>query len=191
MRVLAILLILSATLLLFAPLAAATQVRYKTVEQMGAESSDVVLGRVTSVQSYWNAQRTKIFTETVIAVDESYKGSGESTVRLVQLGGEVDGVRVTVHGALSWRSDEEVFLFLEPYEGSAYHVTGFSQGKFNIERDSATGEIFIKRPAITDVQFVGGTDDGVEAQRGARMERVPLDRFVSQALGRRTGGERR
>lgn len=191
MRVLAILLILSAALLLFTPDADATQVRYKTVEQMGAESSDVVMGRVTSVQSYWNAQRTKIFTETVIAVDESYKGSGEGTVRLVQLGGEVDGVRVTVHGALSWHEEEEVFLFLEPYEGETYHVTGFSQGKFNIERDPDTGEIYIQRPAITDVRLVGGADDDVQTQRGARVERIPLDRFVSQALGRRAGGDRR
>jgi hypothetical protein len=158
---------------------------------MGAESSDVVLGRVTSVQSYWNAQQTKIFTETVIAVDESYKGSGESTVRLVQLGGEVDGVRVTVHGALSWRSDEEVFLFLEPYQGETYHVTGFSQGKFDVERDPETGEVFIKRPAIEDVHLVGGAGDDVQTQRGVRIERVPLDRFVSQALGRRAGGEKR
>jgi hypothetical protein len=191
MKILALLLILSASLILFTTAADATQIRYKTVEQLGTESSDVVRGKVTSVQSYWNAAHTKIFTETVIEVDESYKGANASIVRLVQLGGEVDGVRVTVHGALKWRAEEEVVVFLEPYENGAYHVSGFSQGKFDIERDPDTGEVFVKRPSNDGIQLVGAPDDYTQIQRNARTESVPIDRFITQALGRRQGGEQR
>jgi hypothetical protein len=185
MKALAIILILCASLTVVGTAADATQVRYKSVEQLGSESAAVVRGKVTSVQPFWNAKRTKIFTETTIEVDESYKGSDQGVVRLLQLGGEVDGIRVTVHGALKWRIDEEVVVFLEPYQNGAYHVSGFSQGKFEVERDPKTGEAFIKRPAITDVQLVGGLDDDVEVRRGARIERVPIDRFITQALGQR------
>jgi hypothetical protein len=185
MKALAFFLILCVSLTLIATAADATQVRYKSVEQMGSESAVVVRGKVTNVQSFWNEKRTKIFTETTIAVDESYKGSGRGVVRLLQLGGEVDGIRVTVHGALKWRAGEEVVVFAEPYQNGTYHVSGFCQGKFEVERDPNTGEAFIKRPALTDVQLVGSADADTRVQRGARIERVPIDRFISQALGRR------
>lgn len=191
MKILVFILILSASLFVFSTVTDATQIRYKSVEQLGSESSDVVRGKVTSVQSYWNPQHTKIFTETIITVDESYKGSGDSVVRLMQLGGEVDGIRVTVHGALKWQMDEEVVVFLEPYENETFHVSGFSQGKFAVERDPDTGEVFIERPAVKGVHLVGGADDGTEAQRAARIESIPIDRFITQALGRNKGGEQR
>ncbi len=185
MKALAIILILCASLTLIGTAAHATQIRYKSVEQLGSESAAVVRGKVTSVQSFWNSKRTKIFTETIIEIDESYKGSSQGVVRLLQLGGEVDGIRVTVHGALKWRTGQEVVVFLEPYENGAYHVSGFCQGKFDVERDPKTGEAYIKRPAITGVQLVGAMDQDTQAQRGARIERVPIDRFITQALGRR------
>ena len=191
MKILATILILSTSLALFFADAEATQIRFKTVEQLGSESSDVVRGKVTSVQSFWNSKRTKIFTETIIEVDESYKGSGAGVVRLLQLGGEVDGIRVTVHGALKWRMDEEVVVFLEPYEDGAYHISGFSQGKFAVERDPETGEAYIKRPVVEGVQLVGAQDPGIQAQRGARIERVPIESFITQALGRSKGGGQR
>jgi hypothetical protein len=185
------LLVLFAFLILLGDAAEATQVRYKSVEQMGSQSVAVVRGKVASVESSWNDKRTKIFTETTIAVDESYKGPGGGVVRILQLGGEVDGVRVTVHGALAWRPGEEVVVFLDPYVSGTYHVSGFCQGKFDVERDPETGEAFIRRPAITDVQLVDALDQDTQAQRGARIERVPIDRFINQALGRRQGGEKR
>ena len=185
MKALAIICILCAFLTVVGTAADATQVRYKSVAQMGSESAAVVRGKVTSVHSFWNEKGTKIFTETIIAVDESYKGSDQGTIRLLQLGGEVDGIRVTVHGALKWRTGEEVVVFAEPYQNGTYHVSGFCQGKFEVERDPKTGEAFIKRPALTDVELVGSADADTRVQRGARIERVPLDRFISQALGRR------
>lgn len=185
MKTVATILVLSTFLTLSGTAADATQVRYKSVEQLGSESAAVVRGKVTSVHSFWNAQGTKIFTETVIEVDETYKGSDEGVVRLLQLGGEVDGVRVTVHGALGWRSGEEVVVFLEPYESGAYHVSGFSQGKFGVERDPVTGEAFINRPSVTGAKLVGAPDQDTQVQRGARIERVPLDNFIKRALGRR------
>ena len=62
---------------------------------------------------------------------------------------------MTVPGALQWRADEEVLLFLEPYKAGAYHVAGFSQGKFKIERDPVSGAPFVKGREATDAQLVG------------------------------------
>jgi hypothetical protein len=191
MRIPAFLLILFLTVSLFATATDATQVRYKSVEQLGSESSDVVRGQVSSIRSYWNADRSKIFTETIITVDESYKGSESGVVRLVQLGGEVDGVRVTVHGALKWREGEEVIVFLEPYRDDAFHVSGFCQGKFGIERDTNTGEVFVKWPAQDDVQIMGAPAAAVSAAARPGADRIPLESFLDKSLGRNRKGVQR
>jgi len=159
----------------------ATQVIHKSAVQLGSESASVVRGKVTDIRSFWNDKHTKIFTEVVVAVDETYKGPSQRTVRLLQLGGTVDPVKMTVHGALQWRTDEEVLLFLEPYKGE-YHVSGFSQGKFPIERDARTGKPFVRRSL-----------DDAPAPASASLHRrsvapvTPLDEFVDHALGRKGG----
>jgi hypothetical protein len=162
----------------------ATQIVYKSPEQMGQESSLVVRGRVASVESYWNAKHTKIFTRTRVAVDETYKGAPAGMVDVVQLGGVVDGVRVTVQGAVTWRHNEEVVLFLEPYQAGSYHVAGFSQGKFEVERDPDTGKSFVRRPAMEEVQFLTMSPTGELPPRASEVRRIPVDQFINQALGR-------
>ena len=171
-------------LCLAASLSEATQVLQRSPQQLGQQSSLVVRGKVTGVRSYWNDKHTKIFTEAALSVDQSYKGAPPATVRILQLGGVVDNVKVTVAGALQWRPDEEVVLFLEPYANGAYQVSGFSQGKFNVVRDPRTKQPYIERPSLDGVELVGGaTPDAL--RRASRVERMPLERFINQALGRK------
>lgn len=176
------LVVLCACLMVATLPAQGTQVQYKSVEQLGEDSSAVVRGTVASVRSFWNEKHTKIFTATIIAVDESYKGRPGETVEVLQLGGTVDNVQVTAHGALHWTAGEEVVLFLEPYTEGRFQVAGFSQGKFNIERDPDTGAAYIKRAALEGAQMVGapGTVDA-----SAEVETISLEKFLKEALGDR------
>jgi len=167
----------------------ATQVLYRTPRELGSESPLVVRGEVVEVRSYWNEKRTKVFTTARVAVGETYKGSGASTLDVIQLGGVVDNVKVTVHGALSWREGEEVVLFLESFDGpsapaGAFQVSGFSQGKFNIERDPRTGKAFVSRPEASGVELVGASSPG-SPEPSSRIESVPIEQFIDEALGRR------
>jgi hypothetical protein len=158
-----------------------TQIIYRSPNQMGLESPLVVQGKVSSVQSFWNEKQTKIFTETVIEIEQTFKGQNRRSARILQLGGVVDNVRMTVHGALSWKPGEEVLLFLEEYDSDRFRVAGFSQGKFNIERDPATGDPFVSRPALEGSEVLGapGKEHAVPATRPVR---VPLQQFVNEAL---------
>ncbi len=165
-------------------LAYATQIAYRSPQQLGDESALVVRGRVQSVESYWNSKHTKIFTRTRIAVDETYKGSARTTIDVIQLGGVVGNVKVTVQGALQWRVGEEVLLFAEPYDAGSYQVSGFSQGKFRIGRDLATGTAYVEAPPLEGVSLVGAPAPQAPSRTTLR-QRVTLDEFVSQALGRR------
>ena len=160
----------------------ATQILYKSVEQLGGESAVVVQGKVAETRSFWNDKHTRILTEVVVSVERTYKGDDRTEVRIVQMGGTVDNVKMTVHGALMWRADEEVLLFLEPAAAGAFYVSGFSQGKFQVERNAQTGEAYVRQPALTGAQLVGAP-----AAERAAVENVPLDRFVSWALGTKGG----
>jgi len=161
----------------------ATQVLYRSPQDLGRESALVVQGRVTGVQSYWNETGSKIFTEAQVAVDESYKGEKPGTVRVLQLGGVVGHVKMTVAGSLAWTPGEEVLLFLEPSTAGAYQVSGFSQGKFTVERVPGTGLPYISRPALEGADVLRASG-GESAGPDTGVARMPLERFVTEALGR-------
>jgi len=162
----------------------ATQIRYRTAPELGRQSELVVRGKVVSVRSYWNDSHTKIFTETTIAPDETYKGRAGGVVRLVQLGGTVGNTKVTVAGAVQWRQDEEVLLFLEPYLPGTYHVSGFSQGKFTIERDPKSGKALVRQAPAGGAELIGSPAAQSTAAPDPRG-RLTLDELLNQALGQR------
>ena len=164
----------------FFGVSAATQIVYQSLDQLGANASAVVVGKVAAVRSYWNEDHTKIFTETTVTVDESFKGQPGASVRVVQLGGTVDNVQVTAHGALQWKPEEEIVLFLEPAADGAFQVSGFSQGKFQVERDPRTGAAYVMRPALAGAEFVGTPDDKAAVEE---VDRTPLQDFMAEALG--------
>lgn len=162
-------------------IAHASQIVYMTPRQMATRADLVVSGTVSTVRSFWNEKHTKIFTTIVVSVGETYKGTPTPTVEMLQLGGTVDGVKVTVDGALQWKSGEEVLLFLEPYTQGARQVTGLSQGKFRIERDAKTGESFVSRPALEGVKLVRqGASESAPMTKA--VEKISLKRFVEEAL---------
>jgi len=170
-------------LLILVSAAGATQIILQTLDQMGDNASAVVRGKVAGVRSYWNENHTKIFTETTITVEESFKGQPGESVRVVQLGGTVDNIRVTAHGALLWKQGEEILLFLEDYTLGTYQVSGFSQGKFQIERDSRTGAVYVMRPFLPGAEIIGGAG---EKSAGGEFQKMPLDKFMDEALGEGT-----
>jgi hypothetical protein len=177
--------IMLVSLVLSCPLASAAhaaQLVNMTPKEMAAHADLVVRGSVSQVQSFWNDKHSKIFTKATITVAETYKGDKAPSVEVIQLGGIVGDVKMTVEGALGWKAGEEVLLFLEPYTQGAHQVTGLSQGKFAVERDPKTGDAFISRPALENVQLVQQ-----QAAEGkpvpVSIERVPLARFIQEALG--------
>jgi hypothetical protein len=168
--------------LILCPAAAhSTLVEYRSPRQLGDQSKLVARGRVQSVESYWNDKHTKVFTRTRIAVDETYKGSPRSAIEVIQLGGVVGNLRVTVHGAPHWEVGEEVLLFAEPYDAGDFRVSGFSQGKFRIERDPKTGTPYIQAPPIEGMSILRAPPDG--GVRAPSRRGVPLEDFVNHALG--------
>ena len=164
----------------------ASLVAHRTPQQIGADSDAVVRGRVESNQSFWNERHTKVFTRVRIAVDQTYKGAGTATLELVQLGGTVGTMKVTAHGAPTWKIGEEVLVFAERDNAGAYRVSGLSQGKFRIVRDAKTGEAFVVAPQPEETRLLGAPA-GPGLRAASPGPGVPLDEFVEHALGRASG----
>lgn len=168
-------------LLLLCAAGQATQIVYRSPRQLADESSQIVRGKVIGVKTFWNAEKTRIFTEVRVKVDETYKGGEIPEARIIQLGGIVDNVNMHVDGALSWRANEEVLLFLETNPAGDFRVAGFSLGKFAIERDRKTDRPFVKSPRYEGVSLVGVP----EGRTPASPEKMSLDTFIDKTLNRR------
>jgi hypothetical protein len=157
--------------------ASSTQVEYRSIEELGAESALVVRGEVSGVRSYWNQNGSRIYTEVTVQVVADFKGAAPREVRVVQMGGVVDGVRMTVAGALAWQPGESVVLFLEDSLPGRYRVSGFSQGKFDVERDERTGAEYVRQTGLRGAALVGAP-----ARRGSASARIPLEDLLRRAL---------
>jgi hypothetical protein len=169
------LLVVATIFILFAVPATGTQIISLNPKEMGAKSDLVVLGRVQSVGSYWNPDKTRIYTEVVVSVEETYKGQPVGSIRIVQIGGQVGNVRVSVAGAPLWIPDREVLLFLGRVDTGLYAITGFSQGKLDVTRENATGKVFVRPATASEAD-----NPGLQHINGGSMT---VEEFVSDALG--------
>lgn len=165
------------------PPAIATQVEYVSLPQLGADAGLVVRGEVVASHSFWNPTRTRILTEVTVSVEESFKGSAPQEVRIVQMGGELDGMKMTVAGSLSWQTNEEVVLFLQRSLPGRYRVAGFHQGKFRVMRDPRTRELLVEQAPLGGAELVG------MAAKSVTPDRLPLRSLLRRALPSTFGGE--
>ena len=95
--------------------------------------------------------------------------------------------RVTVH-ELDYHdlpfadSSFDVVLFLEDSLPGQYRVSGFSQGKYSVQRDPRSGEEFVVQAGLGAAELVG-------ASRSFRAERLQLDDLLQRALPQIYEGE--
>jgi hypothetical protein len=151
--------------------AQATIMQYLAVEDLTRLSSDVFYGRVISIETEWNAQRTHIYTRISVRIDEAFKGSlGRSeTVTVTQLGGEKDGVKLDYSGRPVFSVGESVVLFTTRGKNNDFIVVGLKQGKMQV----VGGEVRRDFSGITMVQRSPG-GRGLQ-QLTVRPERMKIE----------------
>jgi hypothetical protein len=140
----------------------------------------IVIGRCTGVRSVWEGRT--LVTQATIAVSESLKGGGATTITVTVPGG-IDALRrfpvsMTYPGAPRITVGEDVFLFLarDVRTPGGLNVVGSSQGKFSIVRDDA-GQLAVSRNLSTvTLASPAGT------RQGTAM-RLPFARFRDEIRG--------
>ena len=164
-----------------APVANATQVMHLDTRGLTRESSDIVIGTVGVQQAHWNDAHTMIVTDVTIQVSQSLKGAATTELKLTQIGGEVDGMRYSVPGTPTFRTGEEVLVFAWRDRTGRPQVDGLAQGKFEIDRDPASGARVVQRAvpglAIRDAKNLEAVPVG------RRAPRLKLDALVREIQG--------
>jgi hypothetical protein len=95
----------------------------------------VVVADVLSVKSAWDADHQNILSTVEVSVRETLKGKPTKQLRIVQVGGALDGVVMQVHGQASFNAGERAVLFLRGDEHEA-SVVGLGQGKRPLRFDA-------------------------------------------------------
>lgn len=140
------LLLLCAVVVMAMPSPAATLV-HLTLDEMNAQSSAVVRARCVSAQSQTSSDEFGIVTQYGFEAHEYYKGDLGSRFTLTEPGGQVGNRVVEFSGMPHFRVGDEVVVFVWTSPRGSHQVIGFTQGKFGVRTDAATGDVTILQTA--------------------------------------------
>jgi hypothetical protein len=108
-----------------------------------SEGADIILtGKVVNQKSQWNADKTRISTQTTIKVDEYLKGSiVDDRLVVTTPGGEIGEVGELYSHMPRFSNDEEVLLFVKnDNKDLSYKILNGEQGKLTLFDDKNSGE---------------------------------------------------
>jgi hypothetical protein len=110
------------------------------LRQLVTNADIIVTGKVSTNKSSWNMDKTKIYTEATLNVDEYLKGNNNgNSVVITYPGGEVNGIGELYTHMPKFENNEKVLVFLKKDE-KGYKVFDGEAGKIKIIKDAKTGE---------------------------------------------------
>ncbi len=112
------------------------------LKDLSQDADAIITGKVVQQTSSWNQDRSRIYTQATIQVEEYLKGSSTGgSVVVTYLGGEVGDVGETYSHMPRFADQEEVLVFLQKDQKSSdYKVLYGEEGKISIINDPKTGE---------------------------------------------------
>jgi hypothetical protein len=126
---------------LFASASHASLVMALDTTELTKRADHIAVADVLSVESAWDQSHKKIFTTIQLSVVESWKGGAKpaSHITVVQPGGTVGDISMTVFGMSQFTPGERTLVFLRGTTGAA-GVVGMAQGKRPMSRDTGSGK---------------------------------------------------
>jgi hypothetical protein len=112
----------------------ATSVARLSFEELTDQSELVVSGQIDRSWAEWDAEHKYIWTRYELGVSGALKGKPGSTVILSEPGGTVGLLGQTIAGTVAYSSGETVLVFLKRMPNGYWRTTGWSQGKFTIDK---------------------------------------------------------
>jgi hypothetical protein len=122
---------------------------------MVERADHVAVVDVAAVSAAWDDKHEHILTTIDLAVVEAWKGpmSPASHVKVVQPGGTVGDIQMTVFGMTVFTPGERALVFLRGTPEAA-SVVGMAQGKRLVARDGATNRWMVHAPQRAGASFV-------------------------------------
>jgi hypothetical protein len=140
-----------------------------------AESSTIVYGRVTEVRAAWSADRRTIESVVIVRAVSYLKGARGDVMAFTVPGGQVGDRLMAIPGAPSFREGDLVVVFLKGTGPALPRPVGLAQGVFRVMADPRSGEASVVPPPAV------ARGPGTPVRRGdpARGP-VPLDAFAAE-----------
>lgn len=112
------------------------------IKSLSVGADAILMGKVTKQNSYWNKDKTRIFTDVTIEVDEFFKGNnGSKTIVVNTPGGEVGEIGELYSHMPRFNKEEDVLLFVKrDKKDLSYKVFDGENGKITLYTDKKTGE---------------------------------------------------
>ena len=174
---------LTCVLMLLAPVVRATTIVMPTDEQLVAKSPVIVRGTVISSTPV--ARGNAIWTETLLAVDESIKGDVTGTVVIREAGGVLADRVTMIFGAPEYVAGERVLAFLSPTARGDYQTVDLFVGKFTATRGAGGRSLWVRTEDEPHVDLLTPDFEPLPAsnlQRDAdRFEQFVNDRVAGRA----------
>ena len=172
-NVIGLTLLMVAAIVLLLPVAGTAQVMQMSAEELTTESTSILYGKCTNMESAWTEDKEMILT-TVTVVPEYYlKGNLGNEVTITVPGGQVGDIVYEVSEMPDFQKGEEVFAFIWKHPSGMNLVTGGYQGKMKIDKDKKTG-----------IRTVPGKALGKEKSlTKTKPEKVSLDDFTREVEG--------
>ncbi len=168
--------------LLLVSTAYAATLQILTLDQMTAQASAVVQGRIVAMRSDWiNGKGSSIYTYYTVQADSYLKGNLGRTFQLTEPGGQVGNIVGSVPGAPSFHVGEPVVLFIQTDGPRNWHqAIGYEQGVFRVHRETASGALTVNhsQPLANGGQIVA-SDENPSLVTGSRTS-PDLNQLLSQ-----------
>jgi hypothetical protein len=115
-------------------------------DEMVVESRAIVTGRVIGLSTSVDANTDLVYTYIRLEVNTVLKGNvTEREIVLKELGGETRERGTMIFGMPRFEIGQDVLVYLNTWRDGSLRVHQGFLGKFNINRDSSTGRLFVER----------------------------------------------
>jgi uncharacterized membrane protein len=112
------------------------------LKHLAKEADIIVTGKISKQKSNWNTNKTRIYTQATLNVNEYLKGNNKgNSVTVTYPGGEVGGIGELYTHMPRFKNEEEVLVFLKKENnGNSYKVFDGENGEIKILKDAKTGK---------------------------------------------------
>lgn len=153
------------------------QVRRMSAKDLTKESTAVLHGKCSKIESQWNEDKSIIYTYVTIAPEEYIKGNLGSEAVIMIPGGRVGNIIYEVSETPVFAEGEEVVAFVWTNPSGKNLVTGGYQGKLKIEKDEKTG-----KKMVLDVDLGEEAADEPGLPPG-QLKKLSLEDFTAKVKG--------
>lgn len=172
---------IAAVLALTPMTAQATISRAVKFDEKVEQAASIVVGRIVSQESSWDAGRQRILTYSKIAVEKTLKGQAAREVTIVTPGGTVGDIAQDYVGIPRFRIGDDNVVFVRQ-TGAGPTVLFFEQGAYRVETNSS-GERMVM-PLVSSAVLVDTQRGGLAAAPESPRTLRDFEQSVRESVGK-------